>query len=68
VERIVPGLDYAATLADWFDADLACSHGVSVDEECQICDAEIDDEDSAKPADCADCGVCLLGAVAIIDR
>ena len=37
------GLDYAETLADWFDADPFCTHGVSVDDECNICDAEIDD-------------------------
>jgi len=52
----VTGLDYAATLADWFDADATCLHGVSVDEECPICDGGIDDD--IADCDCADLSDC----------
>lgn len=40
---MIPGLDYAETLADLFDSDAACPHGVGVDSNCEICDAEIGD-------------------------
>jgi hypothetical protein len=53
---MIPGQEYAATIAHLMDVDATCLHGVSVDEDCPICDMEIDDD--ITDCDCADLSDC----------
>jgi hypothetical protein len=45
VEIVTPCADLIEQLDDSLDVDPVCVHVVSIDDECPICDIDIDDEE-----------------------